>query len=157
MDFYELPFPPPFLPPSPLHPSPLHSIEYWFRCMDSDGDGVLSLYELVFFYEEVLQRLQELNIDCLSVENTICQVLDMVNPRDQSKWCHYDVTMMSFTVSLLRLEMEGIWASVRIWLAFILECLGLVYQARPSLTLQKSERGLPDVISMHECWPIRSS
>ena len=51
-------------------PSPLHSIEYWFRCMDSDGDGVLSLYELVFFYEEVLQRLQELNIDCLSVENT---------------------------------------------------------------------------------------
>jgi len=53
--------------------------------MDSDGDGVLSLYELVFFYEEVLQRLQELNIDCLSVENTICQVLDMVNPRDQSE------------------------------------------------------------------------
>ena len=77
-------FPPPSLPSS-LHPSPLHSIEYWFRCMDSDGDGVLSLYELVFFYEEVLQRLQELNIDCLSVENTICQVLDMVNPRDQSK------------------------------------------------------------------------
>ena len=95
--------PPSSAPPSSTPPSlsPPHSIEYWFRCMDSDGDGVLSLYELVFFYEEVLQRLQELNIDCLSVENTICQVLDMVNPRDQSEWCHYDVTVMSFMFNLL--------------------------------------------------------
>ena len=47
----------------------LRSIEYWFRCLDVDGDGVLSLYELQLFYEEVLQRLQELSIECLSVEN----------------------------------------------------------------------------------------
>ncbi len=51
--------------------------------MDLDGDGVLSLYELVYFYEEVLQRLQELNIDCLSIENAICQILDMVNPKEK--------------------------------------------------------------------------
>ena len=49
--------------------------------MDLDGDGVLSLFEMVYFYEEVLQRLVELDIDCLSVENTICQILDMVNPK----------------------------------------------------------------------------
>ena len=54
--------------------------------MDCDGDGVLSLYELEWLYEEVLQRLQELNIDCLSVENTVCQVLDMVNPRAEGGW-----------------------------------------------------------------------
>ena len=60
-----------------------HSIEYWFRVLDIDGDGVLSLFELVYFYEEVLQRLQELNVDCLSVENTVCQILDMINPREQ--------------------------------------------------------------------------
>ena len=60
-----------------------HSIEYWFRCLDIDGDGVLSLFELVYFYEEVLQRLQELNIDSISIENTICQVLDMVNPKEK--------------------------------------------------------------------------
>lgn len=64
---------------------PLYSIEYWFRCMDLDGDGVLSLFEMVYFYEEVLQRLQELNIDCLSVENTVCQILDMVNPKERGK------------------------------------------------------------------------
>lgn len=53
--------------------------------MDLDGDGVLSLFEMVYFYEEVLQRLQELNIDCLSVENTVCQILDMVNPKNRGK------------------------------------------------------------------------
>ena len=57
-------------------------MEYWFRCMDLDGDGVLSLYEMEYFYEEVLQKLQELNIDCLTMENTICQILDMVNPKE---------------------------------------------------------------------------
>ena len=51
--------------------------------MDLDGDGVLSLFEMVYFYEEVLQRLQEMNIDCLSVENTVCQILDMVNPKNR--------------------------------------------------------------------------
>ena len=64
---------------------PYHSIEYWFRCLDVDGDGVLSLYELQLFYDEVLSRLRELSIECLSVENTVCQVLDMVNPRKQSE------------------------------------------------------------------------
>lgn len=63
----------------------MYSIEYWFRCLDMDGDGVLSLFELVFFYEEVLQRLQELNIDCLSIENTVCQILDMVNPKEKGE------------------------------------------------------------------------
>ena len=64
----------------------LHSIEYWFRCLDIDGDGLLSLYELELFYDEVLQRLRELSIESLSVENTVCQVLDMVNPREESEW-----------------------------------------------------------------------
>ena len=60
-----------------------HSIEYWFRCLDLDGDGALSLYEMDYFYQEVQQRLRELNIDCLSVENTMCQILDMINPKEK--------------------------------------------------------------------------
>lgn len=66
-------------------PSQQCSIEYWFRCLDIDGDGILSLFELVYFYEEVLQRLQELNIDSISIENTVCQVLDMVNPKEKGE------------------------------------------------------------------------
>ena len=53
--------------------------------LDKDGDGVLSLYELEYFYEEVLDKLDEMNIESLSVENTICQVLDMINPRESGK------------------------------------------------------------------------
>ncbi len=58
------------------------SIEYWFRVLDKDGDGVLSLYELEYFYSEVLKRLEEMNIESLSVENTVCQILDMINPKE---------------------------------------------------------------------------
>ena len=53
--------------------------------LDKDGDGVLSLYELEYFYEEVLDKLDEMNIESLSVENTICQALDMINPREPSR------------------------------------------------------------------------
>ena len=63
----------------------VHSIEYWFRCLDLDGDGALSLFEMDYFYQEVQQRLRELNIDCLSVENTMCQILDMINPMEKGR------------------------------------------------------------------------
>ena len=33
------------------------AIEYWFRCVDVDGDGVLSLAEMEFFYDEQADRL----------------------------------------------------------------------------------------------------
>uniref|UniRef100_A0A915DY59 EF-hand domain-containing protein n=1 Tax=Ditylenchus dipsaci TaxID=166011 RepID=A0A915DY59_9BILA len=43
------------------HPT---SIEYWFRCVDLDGDGVISLYEMEYFY----------------AEDVICNLLDSVSP-----------------------------------------------------------------------------
>ena len=61
------------------------SIEYWFRVLDKDGDGFLSLYELEYFYEDILLRLDEMNIESLSVRDTICHVLDMINPKHQCK------------------------------------------------------------------------
>jgi serine/threonine-protein phosphatase 2A regulatory subunit B'' len=33
------------------------AIEYWFRCLDIDGDGVISLYELSHFYEDQYDRM----------------------------------------------------------------------------------------------------
>lgn len=50
--------------------------------LDNDGDGVLSLYELEYFYNDVLERLEEMNIESLSIENTVCQLLDMINPKE---------------------------------------------------------------------------
>lgn len=34
-------------------------IEYWFRCLDLDGDGVISLHELHYFWEEQFERMIE--------------------------------------------------------------------------------------------------
>ncbi|XP_073701444.1 serine/threonine-protein phosphatase 2A regulatory subunit B'' subunit beta [Garra rufa] len=56
------------------------SIEYWFRCMDLDGDGVLSMYELQYFYQEQSQKLEALAIEPLPFEDCLCQMLDMVKP-----------------------------------------------------------------------------
>jgi hypothetical protein len=46
-----------------------------FRCMDLDGDGYLSMYELEYFYEEQLQRMESLGIETLPFEDCLCQVL----------------------------------------------------------------------------------
>ncbi|XP_050389703.1 serine/threonine-protein phosphatase 2A regulatory subunit B'' subunit beta isoform X2 [Patella vulgata] len=56
------------------------SIEYWFRCMDLDGDGVISMYEMEQFYEEQMQKMEELGIEKLPFEDCLCQMLDLVRP-----------------------------------------------------------------------------
>lgn len=61
------------------------SIEYWFRCMDLDGDGVLSMYELEYFYEEQCQKLEAMGIEPLSFEDCLCQMLDLVKPEGEGQ------------------------------------------------------------------------
>ncbi|XP_034549535.1 serine/threonine-protein phosphatase 2A regulatory subunit B'' subunit beta isoform X2 [Notolabrus celidotus] len=61
------------------------SIEYWFRCMDLDGDGVLSMYELEYFYEEQCQKLETMAIEPLPFEDCLCQMLDLVKPEVEGK------------------------------------------------------------------------
>uniref|UniRef100_A0A671T3E7 Serine/threonine-protein phosphatase 2A regulatory subunit B'' subunit beta-like n=1 Tax=Sinocyclocheilus anshuiensis TaxID=1608454 RepID=A0A671T3E7_9TELE len=61
------------------------SIEYWFRCMDLDGDGVLSMYELEYFYQEQSQKLEAMAIEPLPFEDSLCQMLDMIKPEIPGK------------------------------------------------------------------------
>ncbi|TKS66922.1 PP2A subunit B isoform PR48 [Collichthys lucidus] len=61
------------------------SIEYWFRCMDLDGDGLLSMYELEYFYEEQCQKLETMAIEPLPFEDCLCQMLDLVKPEVEGK------------------------------------------------------------------------
>uniref|UniRef100_A0ACB8F9S4 Uncharacterized protein n=1 Tax=Sphaerodactylus townsendi TaxID=933632 RepID=A0ACB8F9S4_9SAUR len=56
------------------------SIEYWFRCMDLDGDGMLSMYELEYFYEEQCERMESMGIEPLPFHDLLCQMLDLVKP-----------------------------------------------------------------------------
>lgn len=59
------------------------SIEYWFRCMDIDGDGFLSMYELEHFYEEQCERMERMGIEPLPFQDLLCQMLDLVKPENQ--------------------------------------------------------------------------
>ncbi|XP_032264539.1 serine/threonine-protein phosphatase 2A regulatory subunit B'' subunit alpha isoform X2 [Phoca vitulina] len=61
------------------------SIEYWFRCMDVDGDGVLSMYELEYFYEEQCERMEAMGIEPLPFHDLLCQMLDLVKPATDGK------------------------------------------------------------------------
>ncbi|XP_066542128.1 serine/threonine-protein phosphatase 2A regulatory subunit B'' subunit beta isoform X2 [Hoplias malabaricus] len=61
------------------------SIEYWFRCMDLDGDGILSMYELQYFYQEQCQKLETMAIEPLPFEDCLCQMLDLVRPETLGK------------------------------------------------------------------------
>ena len=56
------------------------SIEYWFRCMDMDGDGVISLYEMEYFYTDQKSRLEELGAEMPAFVDLACQMLDLVKP-----------------------------------------------------------------------------
>ena len=50
------------------------SIEYWFRCMDIDGDGILSMYELDYFYQEQVHKMEIYGIEYMLFEDCVCQV-----------------------------------------------------------------------------------
>jgi hypothetical protein len=53
--------------------------EYWFRCLDVDGDGVISPYELQFFYSEQENRIESFGIEPLHFSNVYCQIVDMLH------------------------------------------------------------------------------
>uniref|UniRef100_A0A3B3QDV5 Protein phosphatase 2 regulatory subunit B''alpha n=1 Tax=Paramormyrops kingsleyae TaxID=1676925 RepID=A0A3B3QDV5_9TELE len=67
------------------------SIEYWFRCMDLDGDGVLSMFELEFFYREQCERMETMGIEPLPFHDLLCQMLDLVKPKCQGKITLHDL------------------------------------------------------------------
>lgn len=42
--------------------------------MDVDGDGYISMYELEYFYEEQMQRMEAIGIETLPFNDCLCQV-----------------------------------------------------------------------------------
>lgn len=50
--------------------------------MDVDGDGVLSMFELEYFYEEQCERMERMGIEPLPFQDLLCQMLDLVKPEN---------------------------------------------------------------------------
>ncbi|EGG15826.1 hypothetical protein DFA_09495 [Cavenderia fasciculata] len=61
------------------------SIEYWFKCLDFDHDGILSFHEMEFFYDDQKERLDSLNLEPPIFIDLLCQILDMIKPNNLEK------------------------------------------------------------------------
>ena len=48
--------------------------EYWFRCVDVDGDGVISIYEIQKFFEDQHDRMCSRMSDTWRFEDYICSL-----------------------------------------------------------------------------------
>ncbi|CAN4105892.1 unnamed protein product [Withania somnifera] len=59
-------------------------LEYWFKCIDLDGNGVLTRNEMQFFYEEQLHRMECMGQEPVLFEDILCQMVDMISPQDES-------------------------------------------------------------------------
>lgn len=53
--------------------------------MDTDGDGILSMFELEYFYEEQCERMERMGIEPLPFQDLLCQMLDLVKPEAQGQ------------------------------------------------------------------------
>nr|GMC94135.1 probable serine/threonine protein phosphatase 2A regulatory subunit B''delta isoform X2 [Ipomoea batatas] len=56
------------------------SLEYWFKCIDLDGNGILTRNEMQFFYEEQLHRMECMAQEPVLFEDILCQIVDMISP-----------------------------------------------------------------------------
>ncbi|KAG0363120.1 Serine/threonine-protein phosphatase 2A regulatory subunit B'' subunit alpha [Gamsiella multidivaricata] len=58
------------------------SIEYWFRCMDLDGDGILTVFELEQLFQEQAARMAILGMESFGFRDAVCQMQDLVSPKE---------------------------------------------------------------------------
>jgi Ca2+-binding EF-hand superfamily protein len=54
------------------------ALKYWFKILDTDGDGILSGYELSAFYEITKRRLEQLTGEAIAFPDVMCQIADML-------------------------------------------------------------------------------
>ena len=60
------------------------SLEYWFKVIDLDANGVITPYEMEHFYSEQLHRLEYLNHDVVLFNDILCQMTDMIKPEKEN-------------------------------------------------------------------------
>jgi len=54
------------------------ALDYWFRCVDLDGDGIITLADVEYFYREQYVRMEDRNLEPIQFVDIVCQLLDML-------------------------------------------------------------------------------
>ncbi len=72
--------------------SNMTSVQYWFTCLDIDGDGVLTSADLKGFYAVQMHRMRCLGHEVVPFEDVMCQMSDMIKPESQGRLSPPDFT-----------------------------------------------------------------
>ena len=54
------------------------SVDFWFNALDLDSDGIVTGYEMEFFFDEQKQRIQALSQEQITFVDILCQLVDMI-------------------------------------------------------------------------------
>ncbi len=70
------------------------SLEYWFRLIDIDGDGVITRYEIEYFFSQQIERMKQIDAQPVLMDDVLTQMYvyidcytnidrtDMIKPAD---------------------------------------------------------------------------
>ncbi|XP_010522572.1 PREDICTED: serine/threonine protein phosphatase 2A regulatory subunit B''alpha isoform X2 [Tarenaya hassleriana] len=111
------------------------SLEYWFKCIDLDGDGVIRPNEIQFFYEEQLHRMECITQEPVLFEDILCQIIDMIGPEEEN--C---VTLRDIKGSKLSGNVFNILFNLNKFMAFETRDPFLIRQEREDPTLTEWDR-----------------
>lgn len=64
--------------------------------MDMDGDGILSMYELEYFYSEQVSKMEALGIETMVFEDCLCQVSIVITDTDM--WLQDVCKFLTFVI-----------------------------------------------------------
>ncbi|CAA0843109.1 Probable serine/threonine protein phosphatase 2A regulatory subunit Bgamma [Striga hermonthica] len=113
------------------------SLEYWFvfKCIDLDGNGIITRNEMQFFYEEQLHRMECMAQEPVLFEDILCQIVDMINPEDESY-----ITLRDFKGSKLSGSVLNILFNLNKFMAFETRDPFLIRQERENPNLTEWDR-----------------
>uniref|UniRef100_F6H607 EF-hand domain-containing protein n=1 Tax=Vitis vinifera TaxID=29760 RepID=F6H607_VITVI len=111
------------------------SLEYWFKCIDLDGNGVLTRNEMQFFYEEQLHRMECMAQEPVLFEDILCQIVDMIGPENESY-----ITLRDLKGCKLSGSVFNILFNLNKFMAFETRDPFLIRQERENPTLTEWDR-----------------
>ncbi|KAK9083295.1 hypothetical protein Scep_029766 [Stephania cephalantha] len=111
------------------------SLEYWFKCIDLDGNGLLTPNEMQFFYEEQLHRMECMAQEPVLYEDILCQMVDMIGPEKENY-----LTLRDFKNCKLSGNVFNILFNLNKFMAFETRDPFLIRQEREDPTLTEWDR-----------------
>ncbi|CAK9174367.1 unnamed protein product [Ilex paraguariensis] len=111
------------------------SLEYWFKCIDLDENGVITRNEMQFFYEEQLHRMECMAQEPVLFEDILCQIVDMIGPENESYF-----TLSDLKSSKLSGSMFNVLFNLNKFMAFETRDPFLIRQERENPTLTEWDR-----------------